>query len=195
MYNLSKVTQTKKFPGCLYANLYFDEELDIAKREYMNYKLGNLENFSEERLHDMEILSILDGLGFPMDNIGTYLYKNMIVKVVHHLGGTDSFGQAISQDKLLQQLKSPFSQFYFDVARNDLDMGIKTFHSYIEGMLENVNYENAEPTLLFEVYSNFSEETDYGEHAFIIGKYVSTTSKKEVGNQYIKQVPMVNVNV
>ena len=191
MYNLSELTMTSSIPNHLYAGFYLDEELESVKKEYTNYKAGNLDDFSEERLYDMEVLSILEKLGFPMDKFGTYLYKNMILKVIHHLGGTDSFGQQISRNELLCQLKSPFSQFYFDVSRNDLDMGIKTFHSYIENMLEDVNYENADATLLFEIYSNFSEEADYGEHAFIIGEHIVNKSNKDVNIQYVKQANAV----
>ena len=101
-----------------------------------------------------------------------------------YLDGTDDFGNSIDRTQLLDELRSPFSQFYFDIARNELDVGVKTFHSYIEHALESVQYENADAALLFEIYSNFSKETDYGEHALIIAEHIKDARRKAEGYQY-----------
>jgi hypothetical protein len=118
----------------------------------------------------------------------------MIVKASRYLDGVDDFGRPISREELLQELQSPFSQFYFDVARNDLDIGLKTFHSYIEHALESVDYGKADTTLLLDIYSNFSKETDYGEHALMIAEYVRNAKKKESGYQYTLVSP-INIQV
>ena len=55
---------------------------------------------SEERLEQMEILSILEKLSFPMDDVGTYFFKDMIVKARRYLSGTDDFNGTISQKEL-----------------------------------------------------------------------------------------------
>lgn len=190
MHNLNRSNSSKEslYSGFL-MNLVYDDKQDYAK-----YKAGSFESFSEDRLEQMEILSNLEKLSFPMEEVGTYFFKDMIVKAMRYLDGTDDFGNPISQSELLQELKSPFSQFYFDLARNELDIGLKTFHSHIEHALESVDYGKADTTLLLEIYSNFSKEADYGEHALIIGKHMKNAKAKKAGYQYTLISP-VNVQV
>lgn len=186
MHNLCKSfkNQESLYTGFL-MSLAYDE-----KKEYEQYKSGSTEGFSEERLEQMEILSVLDKLRFPMDEVGTYFYKDVIVKAKRYLDGVDDFGNRISQGELLQELRSPYSQFYFDLARNDMDIGLKTFHSNIEHALESVDYGQADTTLLQEIYSNFSEEADYGEHALAISKYLRNAKQKKGGYQYTLVSPV-----
>ena len=96
-----------------------------------------------------------------------------------------------SEEELQNQMQQPFSQFYLDAARNDLDIGIKTFHAYICHALRNVDYACVEPKVLSDIYGNFSEEADYGKHAFVIAKRIHDRSKKNenslgTGYQYVK---------
>ena len=162
--------------------------------DYAKYKLGCCESISEDRLQHMEILSVLERLNFPMDEIGTYFFKDMIVKAVRYLDSRDDFGNYVSQDTLLQELKSPYSQFYFDLARNEKDIGVKTFHTCIENSLANINYNKADTTLLYEIYSNFSKNGNYGEHAYAISRYIKKARENKSGYQYTI-VPTVNTQV
>ena len=180
MHNLGKLNSSKEssFSGFL-LNLVWED-----KQDYADYKLGSLEDKSKDKMQQMEVLSVLDGLSFPMNEVGTYFFKDVIIKTIRYLDGTDDFGNSIDRTQLLDELRSPFSQFYFDIARNELDIGVKTFHSYIEHALESVQYENADAALLFEIYSNFSKETDYGEHALIIAEHIRNARRKTEGYQY-----------
>ncbi|MBO5121385.1 MAG: hypothetical protein J6C28_06850 [Bacilli bacterium] len=190
MHKLGKSCNCKEslYNGFL-MSLVYEDKVDYAK-----YKSGSSEGFSEERVEQMEVLNVLEKLSFPMDEVGTYFFKDMIVKAKRYLNGTDDFGREISQEELLQELQDPFSQFYFDLARNELDIGLKTFHTTIEHALESVDYEKADTTLLLEIYSNFSKETDYGEHALMIAKHMNGASKKTSGYQYTLVSP-VNIQV
>ena len=190
MQNLSRSCKNKD-------SIYNGFLMQLANEDkacYEKYKSGSLEDFSEERLEQMEILSVLERLSFPMDEVGTYLFKDIIVKAKRYLNGTDDFGKPISQEMLLQELQSPYSQFYFDLARNDLDIGLNTFHNTIEQTLASVDYKNADTTLLLEIYSNFSKESDYGEHALIIAKHLNKASRKKSGYQYTLVSP-INIQV
>ena len=186
MHNLCKSfkNQESLYTGFLMSLAYDD------KKDYEQYKSGSTDGFSEERLEEMEILSILDRLSFPMDEVGTYFYKDVIAKAKRYLDGEDDFGRPISSDELLQELKSPYSQFYFDLARNDLDIGLKTFHSNIEHALDSVDYDKADTTLLQGIYSNFSEEADYGEHALAISRYLRNAKENKGGYQYTLVSPV-----
>lgn len=186
MQNLNKSNSSKEslYSGFL-INLAYEEKQDYAK-----YKAGSSEEFSEDRLVQMKILSTLEKLSFPMNEVGTYFFKDMVVKAMRYLDGTDDFGSPISQSELLKELKSPYSQFYFDLARNELDIGVKTFHSHIEHALESVDYGQADTTLLSEIYSNFSKEADYGEHALIIARHMNNAKEKKGGYQYTLVSPV-----
>lgn len=165
------------------------------KRDYEKFKSGSLDELSEDRLEQMEVLAMLEKLSFPMDSMGTYLYKDMIVKVMRYLDGQDDLGHALDEAELLQELKNPYSQFYFDLARNEMDIGLKTFHSHIEYALESVDYGNVDTTLLQDIYSNFSLEADYGEHALIIGKHLKKKKGKKAEYQYaLLPTPMRQVS-
>lgn len=159
---------------------------------YKKYKLNLLDVCSEDTLQDMEVLSFLERLGFSVEETGTILYKNMIIKAMHHLNGTDDFGKNISREQLLQQMKNPFSQFYVDVARSDLDIGIKTFHANVQQSIENIRFSRSDTALLFDVYSNFSKNTNYGEAAFIIAEYITNTKSNQ--DKVVKQITMLPIN-
>lgn len=187
MQNLNKFTKSQKMQNSISTRGYFLGIIEDDRCDYFKYQTGSLENVSEERMQEMEVLKILEGLGFPTQEVGTYLFKDMIMKAARELDGYDAFGNPITPEGLLEQMQSPFSQFYVDVARNDLDMGIKTFHSHIERTLEEVDFKKADASLLFEIYSNFSRETDYGEHAFIIAKHIRKMENKKE-RQYQKSM-------
>ena len=55
----------------------------VARKEkelYENLKEGNFKNITENEERNVEILSILEKLGYPMTNLGTYLYIWVSVK-------------------------------------------------------------------------------------------------------------------
>ena len=179
MQNLSDFSKKQRAGESAFTRGYFLGLMTDDRDDYKKYQAGCLEGVSEDKLLEMEVLSVLDRLSFPLQDVGTYLFKDMIVKAIQELDGYDAFGNVITEDELLHQMRQPFSQFYVDVARNELDMGIKTFHTHIERTLEDVDYKKADVSLLYEIYSNFSNETDYGEHAFIIAKHMRNTNKKK----------------
>ena len=78
------------------------------------------------------------------------------------------------------QAKNPFSQLYFNLARNERDMGVKKFHRIIERALSKINYENATSETLYKVYGNFPFEMDYGENAFTLANYLNQHLEKPV---------------
>lgn len=178
-------------------NLYFNGQLisicEHQMYEYLAYSLGEVNNLSLEKLQEMKTLDILTKLGFPLTEVGTFLYKDMIMKAIKYLDGIDGYGNPISPGELREQMKSPYSQFYMEVARHDSDLGIKTFHTYIENALATVDYGKADATLLCEIFGDFSKETDYGEHAFIIGQHIKNGTKQKNDNKAYVKVSDYNV--
>ena len=158
-----------------------------TRKDYDKFKNGMSEEFSEERKIEMETLALLENLGYPMEELGTNLYKNMIVNLIDYLNNQSAENEMINDRELILQLKNPFSQFYVDVARNDLDMGIKTFHKHIENALLKVDYSKRDPILLHKIYNNnFNEEIDCGENALILASYM--TKKLEVKKEELPKI-------
>lgn len=192
--NLNIFANADERNSFLYYQYSIRDKVNPTINFYHKYKEGCFEVLSEDILPKMEVLDFLEKLGFSIDNPGTYLYKDMVVKAMDYLNGTDNFGNSISRDELLQQMKKPFSQFYTDVARNNLDIGIKTFHAYVEQAIENISYANADAGLLFEVYSNFSQHSDYGEYAFAIALCIAEKEKSNKKGS-VKQITMTPISI
>lgn len=146
-------------------------ETAYYKKCYEAYKKGVLEDVSEEILEEMKILELLENLGYPMAETGTYLYKDVVAKAARHLKTVSTRSEVLACKELITAMKTRNSQFYFDIARNDLDMGLNSFHQSVQNALLQVDYSKADPTLLIKIYSGLTEDMDYGEHAFVIASY------------------------
>jgi len=177
MKELENLNQDQRFALILSSSDVAVYDFYSTKQDYDKFKNGMLNEISKERKVEMETLDLLENLGYPMEELGTYLYKNMIVNIIGYLNNVKNQNEIIDIREKIQQLKNGFSQFYVDVARNDLDMGIRTFHKHVENALLKVDYSNADPILLYKIYNNFNEEIDYGENAFVLASYMTKNLK------------------
>lgn len=143
------------------------------RRDYQKYKEDKKIRFTPKRKRDMQILELLERLGFPMEKAGTYLYKELIAYVCNYLQDVDTRDDIKNCVFLIQELKDGHSNTYFDIARNDLDLGISSYHQIVGIAQDNVDYTKADPILLQEIYGRFSRSLDYGEQAFLLGAYVT----------------------
>ena len=65
---------------------------------------------------------------------------------------------------LNEQLNKPYSQFYFDISRNDRGMGLTTFHVFINDVISQLSYD-------IKCLEN-KEGKNYGKFAFEIATYM-----------------------
>ena len=134
-----------------------------------NIKLFNnseyLKNIFIEDSEEMYTLVVLEKLGFEMEDSGTYLYAKLITKIARTI-------EELPIDILATQLLHDYSQFYFDIGRNELDLGIKTFHKRIIEATKKVDYSKADPDLIYDIFCGTSEKIDYKDQAFLISIYV-----------------------
>lgn len=77
----------------------------------------------------------------------------------------------LSEEELKEQLNNPFSQLFFDIARNDMDLGIKTFHAAINRASANVDIESVNRKMSEEIFSGNFDPVDYSFNALDIAKY------------------------
>ena len=152
-------------------SIHLDMIQELYKRQ--SYQNGKSEDMSDEEVTKMEVLDLLEELGYPMEEYGTYLYSEVISSLRSQLGIIKTRNQVSESKELLTQAKYPYSQLYFNLARNERDMGVKKFHSIIERALLKINYENASSETLYKVYGNFPFEMDYGENAFALANFLN----------------------
>ena len=136
-------------------------------KQYNNYKDGNMEGIDQDKLLEMKILDLLEKIGFRIDLTGTFLFKEVVIQAIKYLKENGNY------EELLSQLKNAYSQFYFDIARNDLEMGTRSFHLAINSAISQMNFENADQDLLQKVFGSNLGEFDYGELALNIASYLN----------------------
>ena len=112
------------------------------KKAYEAYKRTQ-EVVEGASIEELEILNILDELGYPLGEIGTYLYKALIVNILNYLRGV------------------PIRR----------DLGIKTFHAAINRASANVDIESVNRKMSEEIFSGNFDPVDYSFNALDIAKY------------------------
>lgn len=110
----------------------YDEEVYTT---YKDLKTGKItDEIRPDLALELDMLYLIEKLGYDVNTTGTYLLKDMAVEAAKKML------EAKNNDDICEirrQMKQAFSQFYVDLARNDRDMGIKTFYSFV-----NIAYEN-----------------------------------------------------
>ncbi len=150
-------TQLLKRYGVEFSSCGASHDKDI----YLKYHDSLREDVPEVYDQTIRVLNILNRLGFPMELVGTYLYKMVIDRIIKRL----KKGEDIH---LIDELKSMYSQFYFDIARNDLDIGTKTFYRFIRESLDKTDLNQE----LLEDILEGNEFVDFQELSYYIGKYI-----------------------
>ena len=91
--------------------------------DYLDYRKGELTDITEDKSMSMEILVLLEQLGYPMNKLGTYLYQHLIYKTIKERQRL--FENDIKTDgMILDELQDAFSLHYKQSAIGDLDIGV-----------------------------------------------------------------------
>ncbi len=157
--------------------------LSYELKTYMEYK-NRVNSDSNYKSLEFETLITLENLGYPINDIGIYYFRDLIVRacVLREDGITDT--------DLCSLLDDEFSQFYFDVARNENDIGIKNFNRIIGSCLEKRIKSADSNKLAFKIMKRPPEDNGLGTNIFYISDYVygEYNSSKKQGNQYVKKI-------
>lgn len=189
------------------------------RKKYLEYKDGLLGIIDSDLELKFNILSLLEEMGFSINRLGTYFYRDIVFKLVKELKWLDgdSYIFIVNQirnnnmngddvviedvlrqhkEKLLKELVEPYSQFYFDIARNDNDIGTKTFHAYIQNSFEKLDREKEKYGLLIEFANNNGNKLNYGQLAFVIASYILKNGfAREFANDCSKRDFKIRVRV
>ena len=160
---------------------------------YQKYLAGNTADFDEKTMLQMKALEMLLQLGYPEDHLGTYLYEALIANMslkLQNLQKYDSESFVKESKKLLLEYADGFTKPYRLVAREERDMGVKTFHRYVNDAISKVDYNKADPALAFNIYDGLPNELSMSENAYAIATYM--LGVREVKHQakmpYIKSI-------
>lgn len=167
----------------LFANgcAYFSPAVNSESKLYDEYKANRITVVIKEMEERMEVLEFLEKLGFPMDEAGTYYYKDLIVKIIELLEGNIA-----TREQIEEALESEYSQLYFDVARNELDLGIKFFREFVYSAFEKIDIESADPDLLEIVVERMNSAISNNQLALIIAEEFRTLKEQ---NARVRSVP------
>ena len=155
----------------------------VAKEVYESLKDLTV---SEER--DVEILSILEKLGYPMTHLGTYLYKDLITYVCDEIKDMGINVLQSENKEMIEVLNNGYSSFYIWLAREDKELGCKTFHSYIEDAISKIDEEKINASLASRIYGT-DEDITYGTSALHIAQYYLNGCTYDNGIDY--KIPKV----
>lgn len=125
-----------------------------------------MENNNQVKTLDMKILEVLKNNGFESEDLGTYFYRDVIKNIVDFLSVSSKKEEI---EELKRQVVTPYSQFYFDIARNDNDMGVRTFHKLLGDATKNANSKRGK-----------DNQIDYMSCAFEVAYSIYSTCDKEV---------------
>lgn len=146
-------------------------DLEIAKQKYMKYKFANVRPMMSDNWSEVEVLFLLDRLGFPMYDNGTYMYMGLVLMVVNELLKIDVL-HGNSCLELITQLSDGNSPVYVDYARDELNMSVDKFHSCINRTISMINPEEMDQNLLFNIDEYEPIELSYGTLALSLALMV-----------------------
>lgn len=152
------------------------------KKMYEDAKSGNLTDISVANNLDIKILSLLEGLGYPMDELGTYLYKDVIAEVYEKIKDVSGRRDMEECRSLMGELNDAYSNFYRWIARDDKELGVTSFHFYITKALEQVDKDKIDDKLFKSVFGKQQLELNYGLQAFQLAAYIAECYTNDVEN-------------
>lgn len=168
-----KFTDEERLRLVLHGTSFAMYEANEDKENYIKFKNGKADNFSDSTIRDMNLLEILERLGYSMDELGTYLYKDLIAETYEKIKDVSSRNDMDKCRAIMSSLTDAFSGFYRYIAREWKEMGVKSFHLYIQKAISKVSDEAVDMELSKKIFGDNPEEKNYGLQAFQIAAYAA----------------------
>lgn len=172
--------------------LNFTNYVVNTKAAYLLYKNNLANNLSKVEEMEMHALELLEKLGCNMDMAGTYMLMELIMAIIKYMEGYPIRREVLSKEELEEELENPFSQLYFDIARNELDLGIKTYHAAIQKMLSESEITDDLVSELPIKLENNEGVIDYARLALKIAEYLEEEKISKQNSSKLQRVIKVN---
>lgn len=139
--------------------------------DYARVKEGNNKTFVQEL--NIEIIDLLKSLGFSLEMEGTYLLADvtMAAYIFLHNAMENGADYDLYYSYLQRLMKNPYSQFYFDLARNEHAMGTTTMHNRINSAFLERKKEHINKNIEHEIFG-YNQEGDIYDHSLEMAKYL-----------------------
>ena len=160
-------------------------------KDYVKYKKGQVEDFSWGKMMEMRVLEVLEGLGYPMDKIGTYLFKDLVTEAKSKI----SLDEYDSSLKVLRDLASDKSSIRRSLATEYLEISDDSYKKYVLDAMKNIKEDNVDinlarqvcgpdgacqkPGILAYRIAQYLEYQDKKEGAMLVGRFTATTFDDE----------------
>ena len=153
---------------CYSANV--DHEL------YEKYKAGERDSIDYYQLHDMKALSVLDNLGYPMDKMGTYLFKELILDIESKINLYD-----LNEPKeIIEDLESDESCIRRNVSVEFLGMSDNIYRRLISNAIAGIDNSRIDSELARNIYGINDENEKPEIIAYNIAQYLKSINRKPI---------------
>lgn len=122
---------------------------------------------------NIEIIDLLKSLGFSLEMEGTYLLADVVMAAYIFLYNAMENGEDYNlyYSYLQRLMKNPYSQFYFDLARNEHAMGTTTMHNRINSAFLERKKEHVNKSVEREIFG-YNQDGDIYDHSLEMAKYL-----------------------
>ena len=93
--DINNMTEEEKLNSVLFGNCLAVYCANTDKKNYKQYKLGDISKLTNDELVDMKVLDLLYSLGYPNNELGTYLYKEVICELYRYIN--DNFDELMDE--------------------------------------------------------------------------------------------------
>ena len=155
-------------------NLYFQIcGFNGERDKYLAFKKGKDIDYNYDDYLSNRILMLLEKMGYSVNELGTYAYKNLIMEIINYL--EDGY----CEYDIINYLYNFRSQLYLDVAHDTsyADFGIKTFLSYIDDAFYNRNKDDLSKSMIANIFGDY-KDTDYRIQAYLIACYLENNLQR-----------------
>lgn len=155
----------------------------VDKEKFEQFKAGTFVSDKDYDYRNMHILSLLESLGFPMDELGTYLYKELIMEVKNQLKKIEDQSSTESYKELYDNLNDFDSNLYLWVASDYLEMGRKSFMFYMKQAFDKIDRRKTKKAICESLFAgekqpNYAFQTiQLGMQALTFDSYTKETAK------------------
>lgn len=185
MQDLKKCSHEETKKMFLYGTSYAIWLANSEKALYEKSKRKQIEDLKSSEKISIQILSLLEKLGYPMDELGTYLYAKVILSVCESLNEIIADEDIEKYNKLVSDLNDAYSNFYLWIAKEDLEMGLKSFHLHIEKSISMIDDSKSNKELISSIYDKDITELNYGEQALYLASYLLEMYRIENGKKEV----------
>lgn len=134
--------------------------------------IESYEKTKEQELN-IEILNLLKDLGFSLEMEGTYLLADVVMAAYIFLNNAMENGNDYDMcyAYLQRLMKNPYSQFYFDLARNEHAIGTTTMHNRINSAFLERKKEYIRKNIEHEIFG-YGQSEDIYDRSLEMAKYL-----------------------